>query len=739
MSTLNETKPLESEAETDLDSELLDECNELLCTLMDEIPNLWEHVLDEGILERTHRSAHTLKGLTGFLDVEEMNDSVAGLNDTLLCLRDGKEEVTQEAIDQLMRSATRLKQLLASASGDDEENGLGARGEDGGGDVSHQDQTAILKPGEWRSDENTRRLEKRAAAGLEKEIAALSEAIRDALSGFGVQEISPGKDEVGEFVATERDLTVLVKPKAKLQATFLLAFDTDIAKALANRIAASTVGETGDMPPGEEAEFVTEMLGEMVVFTIIETLKALKLPPEFEAPRFVEGRGIGLSPEPRAIRSLPVTTELGRFVIGIVPSLSPLQVVETAPRQARPTGYDRKIVIADDSTVMRKTIERALKKGGYQIIAHATNGREAIEEFRRHRPDLVVLDIRMPVMGGIDALKIIHAEDPSARVLISSSIVDREVVGRGFQAGAVGYITKPFKPEILLEIVDSLFEKPGQAPKTSGRAGLAPLGVPTLGIYRVGEPLGEGGMATVYEGYDPSLSRKIALKVIKSAYGGDVGLVVRFLEEARAVARINHPNVVSIYFAGSDRGKHFFAMELLAGPDLSTLVRKKGPLPMKRALHYIQQGALGLAAAKRQGLIHCDVKPSNLLFGADEVVEVTDFGIARQADTKEELDESAIMGTPGFMAPEQVVQLPIDHRTDIYSLGATLYFLLTGEPPYTGDDPVRVALAHVNEPVPTIHKESPGLNELLSRMMAKAPRDRFDTYQALLSQIERAS
>ncbi len=186
--------------------------------------------------------------------------------------------------------------------------------------------------------------------------------------------------------------------------------------------------------------------------------------------------------------------------------------------------------------------------------------------------------------------------------------------------------------------------------------------------------------------------------------------------------------MVSIYSAGSDRGKHFFAMELLPGPDLSDLVDRRGPLPPKEALSYLRQGALGLAAAAQAGLIHCDVKPSNLVFGSDGLVKVTDFGIVQHVGPKDDATTSEVLGTPCFMSPEQVLEKPIDHRTDIYCLGATLCYLLTGQPPYDGEDGAEVALRHVHDPVPRLLKGPRKVNRLLGRMMAKSPGGRHADY-----------
>lgn len=260
--------------------------------------------------------------------------------------------------------------------------------------------------------------------------------------------------------------------------------------------------------------------------------------------------------------------------------------------------------------------------------------------------------------------------------------------------------------------------------------------MPSLGVYRVTRTIASGGMADVYEGYDPGLGRKVALKVIRERYSADVDFVVRFHEEARSVAKISHPNVVSVYFTGSDRHKHFFVMEFLPGPDLSGLVDRLGPRPSQEALSYLRQGALGLAAARQEGLVHCDVKPSNLVFGSDGLVKVTDFGIVQHIDAEETPTRSEVYGTASFMAPEQVTGEHVDHRTDIYALGATLYFLLTGDPPYDGDDALEVALRQVYEPVPTPPKAPRQVRKLLARMMAKDRADRHADYDELLRDID---
>jgi serine/threonine-protein kinase len=279
--------------------------------------------------------------------------------------------------------------------------------------------------------------------------------------------------------------------------------------------------------------------------------------------------------------------------------------------------------------------------------------------------------------------------------------------------------------------------RPASRSAAARAASATALDVATLGPYRVGRLLGEGGMANVYRGEDIGLGRQVALKVIKDEYANDADFVVRFLNEARAVAKVSHPNVVTVYYAGSDAGKHFFAMEYLAGPDLEALVEEGGRMEERQALTFGVQAACGLASAAAQGLVHCDVKPSNLMCYAGGLVKVTDFGISRAISATAAGADPLVMGTPWFMSPEQVVGGAVDFRSDIYALGATLYYLLVGVVPYEGDDMIEVALRQVHDPVPTPPGVSRKAARLVTRMMAKAPEARFSSYDELISEIRR--
>jgi CheY-like chemotaxis protein len=678
--------------------ELLEECSEFLASLRADIPNIRDQSADKDTFVRMQRCAHTVKGHVSFLRAPEMTLLASWLSETLRRLRDDEMELTKELVDEIAGHTGKLTDLLAS---------FGSSAEQTEADPTSRLQASVL-----------------------------SQAVAEVLSGFAVGEVSCSEISTRQFAATTRDLTVVLDSHGGLTATFIFEFDSAVARGLASRITEAMAGEAADVSL-REREVVTGALGEMANRVVASALAILGLEPEITAPRFVDETGVGLLPESVELRGFPVDTGFGRFDVGFVPGASLYGAADASRTPKETAAWKRRAVIADDSPVMRKSLERVLIDAGYEVVAHASDGRRAVEEFRRHRPDLVTLDLNMPVMGGLDALRLIRADDPSARVLICSAIAATGMIRRGIKAGALGYVTKPYDPAKLIESIEYLSRarKPPGVPSSKG--GIAPLDVPALGTYRVEEPLGEGGMAAVYKGYDPGLRREVALKVIKDEISGDVDFAVRFLEEARSVAKVDHPNVVRVYFAGSDRGKHFFAMELLPGPDLERLVRSRGALSLEEALGYLQQAALGLAAASEQGLIHCDVKPSNLIFGSDGLVRVTDFGIARHIGAQSDSTDSQVEGTPWFMAPEQVLGRELDHRTDIYALGATLYFLLTGSEPYDGVDKIEVALRQVHDPVPTLPRAPRRLNRLLARMMAKDPGARHADHDEVLREIGR--
>ncbi len=245
------------------------------------------------------------------------------------------------------------------------------------------------------------------------------------------------------------------------------------------------------------------------------------------------------------------------------------------------------------------------------------------------------------------------------------------------------------------------------------------------------------------------MDRVVALKTLPPHAMREPEAVQRFYREVKAAARLVHPNIVTAYDAGEQEGIHYLVMEYVEGQDLATLVKEHGPLPVAQALDCLIQAGRGLAYAHSQGVIHRDIKPGNLLVDRQGVVKILDMGLARlvwaparDGATEEQLTASGqVMGTCDYMAPEQAVSTHrVDHRADIYSLGCTLYRLLTGEPPYTGQTLMEVLLAHREAPIPGLRSKRPDVSEELEgvfrRMVAKRPEERYGTMAEVVEALE---
>ncbi len=271
-----------------------------------------------------------------------------------------------------------------------------------------------------------------------------------------------------------------------------------------------------------------------------------------------------------------------------------------------------------------------------------------------------------------------------------------------------------------------------------------------LGNYVILSLIGEGGMGRVFKALHRRMERLVALKLLHKGALQSEEAVQRFHREARAAGRLMHPNVVTAYDADECNGIHFLAMEFVDGTDLARLARK-APLSVSMAVDCVLQAARGLQFAHEQGIIHRDIKPANLLLDRRGVVKILDMGIARFSSTVREGEDRAtqaeltqagvIMGTVDFMAPEQASNVSnADARSDIYSLGCSLYFLLAGRPVYGGDSVVEKIFAHRGDDVPSILEVRPevpqAVDKLLLRMIAKQPRDRYQSMSDVVAAIE---
>ena len=262
------------------------------------------------------------------------------------------------------------------------------------------------------------------------------------------------------------------------------------------------------------------------------------------------------------------------------------------------------------------------------------------------------------------------------------------------------------------------------------------LGSDFLG-YRIEELIGRGGMGVVYRAYDLRLKRPVALKLVAPSLARDDRFRERFVRESELVMSLEHPNVVPIYDAGDVDGRVYLAMRLVDGNDLGTLLRAEGALEPARAIAICSQVAAALDAAHERGLVHRDVKPSNVLLDVSEHVYLADFGLTRRlADDRGPASEDSAGGTPAYLAPEQFDGDPVDGRTDVYSLGCVLYECLTGEPVFVRSSRLAIAWAHLQEEPPQAHERRPDLPEtidaVISQALAKKPDQRYPTCGAFV-------
>ena len=247
------------------------------------------------------------------------------------------------------------------------------------------------------------------------------------------------------------------------------------------------------------------------------------------------------------------------------------------------------------------------------------------------------------------------------------------------------------------------------------------------GRYELIEKIGEGGMAIVYKAKCRLLNRYVAIKILRPEFTKDEQFVENFRRESQAAAGLSHPNIVSVYDVGQEGNIHFIVMELVEGKTLSKLIEEKGRLDYKEAINITRQVASALSLAHKNQIVHRDIKPHNILITNTGVAKLADFGIAKAVSASTIIGgNNKVMGSVHYFSPEQARGAYVDERSDIYSLGIVLYEMLTGKVPFDGDNPISIALMHINDPMPSVSAEVPGIPPQLEKIIMKAT-DKYQT------------
>lgn len=261
------------------------------------------------------------------------------------------------------------------------------------------------------------------------------------------------------------------------------------------------------------------------------------------------------------------------------------------------------------------------------------------------------------------------------------------------------------------------------------------------GRYRLDGKIGDGGVAVVYKALDISLEREVAVKILRPEMADNEEVLTRFRREAHAAAKLNHPNIVQIYDTGVEGSTYYIVMEYLPEPDLKRIVKEYAPLPLRKVLEVSIQCARALAYAHKQGLVHRDVKPHNILFTDDGRVKLSDFGIAAAAGEAGLTDSGLVLGTAYYISPEQAQGAPATAQSDIYSLGVVMFECTTGRPPFSGSTPAEIAAKHVRERPPSLRSLNPNITPsaefVINKAMAREVSRRYRGADELLIDLEK--
>jgi CheY-like chemotaxis protein/predicted Ser/Thr protein kinase len=419
-----------------------------------------------------------------------------------------------------------------------------------------------------------------------------------------------------------------------------------------------------------------------------------------------------------------------------------------------------RISVADDDPGLLEFVRRILEARGHTVTSYK-DGEElwqALEMARESElPELIVSDVQMPKRDGITLCRSIRSRWSKAvmPVVLVSVLEAEDDILRGFEAGANDYMVKPYRaPALAAKVAVLLQERELLTPRATPFEGSSD---PTPDIWSHEQPeppfsidkydaeyeLGKGGMGTVYRARERGTGRAVALKILAPGIARDRSGLARFFRESAALARVDSPRVVRAIDSGMDHGRYFLAMELVQGRSAKARLVAEGPLPPRDVARIGRDIAQALAALDAKGLVHRDLKPSNVVVGEDGRATLVDFGLARSTEDHDLTGTGEAIGPPHYIAPEVLRGAPATAASDLYSLGASLFELLSGRKPYTGVTAVDIYQAQFTGPRATVRAARADvprpLAEIVDRLLAVNPLERPSMPADVAEELEGAA
>ncbi len=377
-----------------------------------------------------------------------------------------------------------------------------------------------------------------------------------------------------------------------------------------------------------------------------------------------------------------------------------------------------KILVVDDDSAYRLVLRTTLETAGHEVVA-LDDPTRAVEAATAANFDCIILDVVMPEQSGMEILRQLRSEPRTAEtpvILVSALDAGQDRVA-GLREGADDYLAKPFEPEELRLRVRRLLRATARPSRSRPAAPLAPAAGGSIGRYLLEREVGRGAMGTIFRAWDPRLERHVAIKTLRpDRFPDRDAFVTGFLREATSAARFLHPNAVAVHDVSEADGVPFLVMELVDGVALADLLTSGRMLSVARAVGFARAVAQALSAAHAHGIVHCDVKPGNVLLGWSGAIKLADFGLAR-AVRGDDPEQGLIFGTPGYLPPELLKGSRYDALGDLFALGVTVYSALTGRRPFGGVTLKEMILSTAARPALPIGELQPELPLELAQLV----------------------